>query len=155
MKKLPITLYPDPLLRKKAATVDPAQIPDMQDLVDDMILTMKEEDGIGLAAPQVGKSIRLIVIAYKKAPLVLINPTISKLSFRKEAAEEGCLSIPGVSGIVKRHKHLTFSGHDRNGQIISGRAEGLFARVLQHEVDHINGILFIDRSEKITHEELT
>lgn len=131
-----------------------SEIHELQTLIDDMAETMKKADGIGLAAPQVGHSIRLILVAQEQKPLVLINPELSNHSFRKEMAEEGCLSIPGVFGTVKRHRRLLWRGYDRNGKKIEGEASGLFARVLQHEVDHIDGILFIDRVKKITHGKL-
>lgn len=152
MKTLQLTLYPNPLLRKKAESINTEFIASLSPIIDDMIHTMKKEDGVGLAAPQIGKSIRLFVVAYKDSALTLINPTFKKMSFRKDSAEEGCLSIPGVSGIVKRHKRLLFEALDRNGKKFSGEAEGLFARILQHEMDHINGILFIDRASKILHD---
>jgi len=148
---LPLSYYPDPILRKKAVPIDPSTIPELGELIEAMTATMFEKDGIGLAAPQIGKSIRLIVIAHKEGPLALINPELFHLSFSKESAEEGCLSIPGVAGIVKRHKRLDFRALDKNGKKIEGAAEGLFARVLQHEIDHLNGVLFIDRSKEITH----
>jgi len=150
-KLLQLNYYPDPFLRKKAKEINPRSIDVMQEFIDDMVLTMKEKDGVGLAAPQVGQSIRLIVIAYKDGPFVLINPELSNFSFRKNIAEEGCLSIPGVNGTVKRNNKVTFRGLDRNGRAIQGVAEGFFARVLQHEVDHLDGILFIDRVQEITH----
>lgn len=153
-KTLPLTYYPDPFLRKKAADVDPTKIPELQELFQDMIQTMHEKDGVGLAAPQVGVSIQAAVIAYKDGPLIIINPVLSHFSFRKETAEEGCLSVPGVNGLVKRSKKVLFKALNENGQLIEGTAEGYFARVLQHEVDHLNGILFIDRAKKITHGKL-
>lgn len=146
-----LTYYPDPLLRKKAANVDVQTIASLQSLFDDMIDTMKKKDGIGLAAPQIGVSQRIIVINHADGPLVIVNPTLSRLSLRKQTAEEGCLSIPEVFGTVRRHLLLSYEGFDRNGKKIKGKAKGLFARVLQHEVDHINGVLFIDRVIKITH----
>jgi peptide deformylase len=153
-KLLPLNYYPDPFLRKKAKEIDQASIRTLQEFIDDMARTMKEKDGVGLAAPQVGQSIRLIVIAYKDGPFVLINPELSGFSFRKNATEEGCLSIPGINGTVERYNKVKFRGLNRNGHVISGVAEGFFARILQHEVDHLDGILFIDRAKEITHGKL-
>jgi len=153
-KTLPIICYPDPFLRKRASNVDPVQIPALQGLFANMVQTMREKDGIGLAAPQIGLSLQVTVISYKDGPLILINPELSQFSFKKETAEEGCLSIPGINGLVKRSKKLTFKALNEKGQIIEGIAEGLFARVLQHEIDHLNGVLFIDRAKKITHGKL-
>lgn len=151
---LPLTVYPDPLLRRVAEEIPRNLIASYGMLAQQMIQTMYSDDGIGLAAPQIGKSIRLIVVSTKEKPLVLFNPKLSKFSLRKEILEEGCLSIPGVWGSVRRHKRLRWEGYDENGNPISGTAEGLFARVLQHEVDHINGVLFIDRVIEITRGEL-
>lgn len=113
-----------------------------------MINTMRRSQGIGLAAPQVGVSQRLIVIAFQKEPLILFNPEISKKSFKKESGEEGCLSVPGVFGLVKRHYKISVAALDKSEKKINFVAEGMLARVIQHEVDHLNGILFIDRIKK-------
>ena len=151
---LTLTIYPDPLLRRRAESVPIESISSYRNFAKQMITTMFENDGVGLAAPQVGASLRLIVVSTKDKPLVLFNPKLSKLSFRKEQTEEGCLSIPGVYGTVKRHRSLRWEGYDEQGAFISGTADGLFARVLQHEVDHINGVLFIDRVTNITRGEM-
>jgi peptide deformylase len=148
--KLALTIYPDPLLRKKARDCAKNEIAQLQNFFDSMIETM-HDGGVGLAAPQVGKSLRIIVVDHSDGPKVIINPVLTKFSFRKDIAEEGCLSIPGVWGTVKRSKQVSYKGLDRNGKSIEGIAKGLFARVLQHEVDHIDGILFIDRVITITH----
>jgi len=154
-KILSLNVYPDPFLRKKAKQIDPASINEIQEFIDDMVRTMQEKENcVGLAAPQVGQSIRIIVIAYKDGPFVLINPELSGFSFRKNITEEGCLSIPGINGTVERHNKVKFRGLDRNGATLEGVAEGFFSRILQHEVDHLDGILFIDRAKEITHGKL-
>ncbi|PIR94858.1 peptide deformylase [Candidatus Falkowbacteria bacterium CG10_big_fil_rev_8_21_14_0_10_37_6] len=142
-KILPIVIYPDKTLRITCKNID--KIDDkIRRLVLDMELTMKEKDGIGLAAPQIGKEIRLIVINTKDGPIAMINPKITKKSWKKELGEEGCLSIPDFFGGVKRHKKINLIYTDKNGNKIRLAAEGLFARVIQHEIDHLNGVLFID-----------
>lgn len=145
---LKIITNPNPILRKKAAGVTNPLAPDIQKLIPEMIKIMKASDGIGIAAPQVGESIQLIVVNTKDGPLVLFNPKIISKSFRKEDQEEGCLSVPGVFGIVKRHKKVKVNALDIKGKETKINAQGLFARVLQHEIDHINGILFIDKAAR-------
>ncbi len=146
---LPIIIHPDPILRQKAAEISQIS-PEIGLLIDDMIQTLKEEKGLGLAAPQVGKSIRLIIIAVKDEPLALINPEICQKSWRKNNEEEGCISIPGVFGIVRRANQVLVKAQNRRGEKIEITGKGLLARVLQHEIDHLHGILFIDKTIKIT-----
>lgn len=159
--KLPVWTIFDPAQRSAltvaADGVDVATIGDtaFQRLVDDLVATMRQAQGIGLAAPQVGRSIRLAVISADVdsqllQPLVLINPRLSELSPEQETGEEGCLSIPGVYGQVRRSRQLTLQAFDRLGQQYTLRAAHLLARVIQHEVDHLAGVLFIDRAEAIT-----
>ncbi|MBI2984550.1 MAG: peptide deformylase [Candidatus Kerfeldbacteria bacterium] len=125
-----------------------------QQLIDDMAQTMVHARGIGLAAPQIGQSMRLAVIdggvAQQTEPLVLINPVVKQSTPNQEAMEEGCLSIPGVFGLVPRPTGLSMTALDRRGATISLNAVGLLARVIQHEIDHLNGRLFIDRVTRIT-----
>ena len=147
---LKIITHPHPTLRQKAADVPLEEIKNLQGFIRDMEKIMIEHDGLGLAANQVNVLKRVIVINTKNGPLALINPKLSRKSFKKAEAEEGCLSIPGVYGLVKRHFSLRLSGYTKQGEPIDFKAEGMFARVIQHEVDHINGILFIDRTKKIT-----
>jgi peptide deformylase len=110
---------------------------------------MVKQDGVGLAAPQIGKSIQLIVIYFKESTLVIINPKIIKKSFSKVWGEEGCLSVPDKFGEVKRHKKITIIYTNENGQKQQLAAKDMLARVIQHEIDHLNGILFIDKARKI------
>ena len=148
-KKLKIIKHPHPTLSTKAEEVPKKEITKQGRFIDDMIKTMHEANGIGLAAPQVDVSKRIIVISTKDGPLALINPKLTRKSFKKEEGEEGCLSIPGLFGLVKRHYSVTAIGYNSDGAKVSFKASGLFARVLQHEQDHIDGILFINRTKKI------
>lgn len=140
----------NPILRKKSDTIKNPMDSDVQEFIPDLVKMMLEEDGIGIAAPQVGKSIQMIIVNQKDGPLVLINPKVKSKSMRTEIAEEGCLSVPGIFGLVKRSKKAKVEALDRNGKSVTIKAEGLFARVLLHEIDHLNGILFIDKVIKKT-----
>lgn len=147
---LKIITHPHPTLRQKAKAVPVDEIKNLQGFIQDMEKTMIARDGLGLAANQVDVAKQIIVINTKDGVLALINPKLSRKSFKKVEAEEGCLSIPGVFGIVKRHFTLHVAAYNKHGEAVNIKAEGLFARVIQHEVDHINGILFIDHTKKIT-----
>ncbi|MBI5466790.1 MAG: peptide deformylase [Candidatus Kerfeldbacteria bacterium] len=145
------------MLRTRAVEVPAATITtaDFQYLIDDMVKTMHQANGIGLAAPQVGNSIRLAVISPDAdpslhQPLVLINPILTDHSPDQERGEEGCLSVPKVYGLVDRARRVTVKALDRTGQPFTLVGTGLLARVMQHEVDHLNGTLFIDRTDRIT-----
>lgn len=145
-----------PVLRQRAAEIPPAQMqsPQMQRLIDDMIETMIDYEGIGLAAPQVFEPLRLIVLGNPDPdpqdeaaiPLtVLFNPQFTSLSPEHLDAWEGCLSIPQLRGVVPRSATVEVRGYDREGRAVELEAEELFARVLQHEIDHLDGVLFPDR----------
>ena len=147
-------------LRKRADEVTNFDDPTLQKLIDDMIPTMYEKDGIGLAANQVNATVRVAVIVpnpqkfeeYRKTrdeALVIINPIITEHSATRELGEEGCLSVPGFVGDVKRWKTVTVSFQDRTGKQQTMKASGLFAKVFQHEIDHLDGILFVDRAENV------
>lgn len=158
--KLPLWLLREPdqaqLLRRVAEQISLSHIQDpaFQVLIDEMVLTMHQARGVGLAAPQIGQSIRLAVIDGQAnehvEPYVLINPSISQVSSDQIDMEEGCLSIPRVFGVVPRANRLTLSAFDRFGKPYRLAAEGFFARVIQHELDHLNGKLYIDRATEIT-----
>ena len=126
--KLEVIKHPNEILQKKSAIVEEIT-PDIQQLIFDMSETMVKEDGIGLAAPQIGKNIRLIIVNTKSGPTAYINPKITYKSFRKEIAEEGCLSIPGKFGNVKRHKVVRVKALNKNGKEIKLKAKGLLARI--------------------------
>jgi len=152
MSILKIAINPDPVLRKIAKEIDKKDFDTkwMKDFFVDMAETMINRDGIGLAAPQVSESIRLIVVNTKTGPMIMINPVIRKKSLIKEWDEEGCLSVPHTFGQVRRHKVIRVSFVDEVGQSRQIEARGLLARVIQHEIDHLDGILFIDKAKKIT-----
>jgi peptide deformylase len=142
-----------PTLRKVAKRVSPKEIGDplFQQLIDDMFETMYAAPGVGLAAPQVNVSKRLFVMDVhddEHEPMVVINPKIEVLSDEVEL-REGCLSVPGMVGEIVRFKHAAVSGLDRNGEKIRIEGDGLLAQCIQHEVDHLNGALYIDRAANL------
>jgi peptide deformylase len=143
-----IHTWPDEVLRRKAAPVEDFG-EELQRLVDDMLETMYAAPGIGLAAPQVGISKRLLVIDTSSDTepgdlVVLANPVLFEAEDPVEA-EEGCLSVPDYTAKVKRARRVAVRGHNRHGQPVEVRGEELLARALQHEIDHLEGTLFIDR----------
>lgn len=150
MSLLHLVYYPSPFLRKTSAPVLHYDFKNFKTLIEDMAETMAHHNGIGLAAPQIGKNIRLVMIKTQEGILTLINPEIIKSSRKKETSEEGCLSIPGTFGLVERSMTIKISALLSNGKKIIFHGDGLFSRVIQHEIDHINGILFIDRTSRIT-----
>lgn len=141
-----------PTLRQTAEPVDLAQVsdPEFQQLIDDMIETMHDADGVGLAAPQIGLSRQLFVYLHfddsgDSEEKALLNPAIEPEKGNMVEDWEGCLSIPDLHGLVPRHPAVWVHGHDRHGNVVRYRADGLNARILQHEFDHLNGIVFLDR----------
>ena len=154
MAVLKVRKYGDPVLRRRAAPVREIT-PEIRRIVDDMIETMYDEVGIGLAAPQVGISLRLIVIADEEGRSVqaLLNPAIVDQG-GAATGEEGCLSIPGVFAQVARAAWVTVAAHAVDGKPLTINARGLRARVLQHEIDHLDGILFIDRVDAVTRDRI-
>lgn len=153
-KPLPIVLYPHPVLKKRAREVTREELlagkageVDLRELVERMLATMYEADGIGLAAPQVGIGLRLWVADPSKernAAVLVINPVLSELHGTQEE-EEGCLSLPEIRAHVKRYQRLVVSGLDSRGEPLSIPAADLLARIVQHETDHLDGILFIQK----------
>lgn len=141
-----IIKYPNPILRKKAEEIKEIT-PEIEKIAEDLTETMLESDpeGVGLAAPQVGVSKRIFIAQTDSGPAVFINPKIVKKSIKIEKAEEGCLSLPKVWLNVKRARSVEFESIDINGKKMKTKAEGIFARILQHEIDHLNGILIIDK----------
>jgi peptide deformylase len=156
MSLLKILSYPDPRLRKRSVQVERMD-KEIEKLLDDMIETMYKAPGVGLAAPQVGINLRVIVIdvsvKQEGTPglIQLINPEIFS-SEAKQVEEEGCLSIPGFSSEVRRKATVKVQGLDRSGKLIEIEGSGLLARAFQHEIDHINGILYIDRLSRLKRE---
>jgi peptide deformylase len=143
---LPIIKYPNEILRQKAKEVENPKSREIASLVLDMLETMEKNDNaLGLAATQVGALVRLCIIKFNGKIYVLINPKIKSKSWKKEVKEEGCLSFPGKFIFIKRPKKITVEALDKNGNKIIIKAEGLLARAFFHEIDHLDGILFIDR----------
>lgn len=150
-KLLPIKVFNCPILRQKTRELkaEELQNKEIKQLLLDMGKTMLEKDGLGLAAPQIGQSIRVAVINTQDGVLVLINPKILKKSWKKIIMEEGCLSLPEVFGLVRRPANVSLTALTPDGKKIKFTAKGMFARVIQHEVDHLDGILFIDKAKEI------
>ncbi len=147
MAKLEIKIYPDPSLRKKARQV--AKVGEAErKLAYDMIETMRFANGVGLAAPQLGINKRIIVVedaeGDNRIALTLINPKITQKKGKVKFCE-GCLSLPGVSSDVVRPEFITVEALNLDGDLLKINAEGLFARIIQHEIDHLDGELFIDK----------
>jgi peptide deformylase len=146
-RMLQVRIFGDPILRKTAKRIDQFD-EKLIVFIDEMMETMKVADGVGLAANQVGKEMQLVVIDVtggEEAPIVLINPVITEKSENMEECDEGCLSLPDISLPVKRHATVSVTAQDRHGNEFSiEKAEGFLARALQHEIDHLKGILFID-----------
>jgi peptide deformylase len=155
-----IVTIPEPVLRKKARKVTDFG-PELQTLIDDMVETMREAPGVGLAAPQVDELVRVIVVEYAEEPeddeenrkppklYTMVNPEITRISEEKETGVEGCLSIPGFVGEVERHVAIMVRGQNRHGQPMRVKADGWLARIFQHEIDHLNGVLFTDLTDKV------
>lgn len=150
MAILKIARLGHPVLLGRADEVPDPATPEMRRLVADMAETMVDAGGIGLAAPQVHVPLRLFLWRDGETLRVLFNPVITPLGPETEAAWEGCLSIPGLRGRVDRPARVAWSGLDENGQPVSGEAEGLSARVLQHENDHLDGVLYLSRMRDLT-----
>jgi peptide deformylase len=154
MAVLRVRRYGDPVLRRRAREVE-AVTPDIRRLVDDMTDTMYDEVGIGLAAPQVGASLRLMVVGDEdnRGVQALVNPVIAAQG-GSVTAEEGCLSLPGIFAPVPRAEWVTLEAQDLDGTRVSITARGLRARVFQHEIDHLDGVLFIDRLEPVVRDRI-
>ena len=152
----PLIILPDPVLRQVSKPIERVDA-DLQRLVDDMLETMYDAPGIGLAAIQVGVPRRMLVIdlskeGEEKQPLVFINPEIVSSSDDRSVYEEGCLSIPDYYAEVERPAKVTVKYLDREGKEQSVEADGLLATCLQHEIDHLNGVLFIDHISRLKRE---
>jgi peptide deformylase len=159
MAILPIRTLPEPVLRQKSKRISNIDS-SVRRLIADMRETMHTARGVGLAAPQVGTLLRLIIIGIpEEEDIVLINPQIVRRSGER-LVDEGCLSVPGYVGQIKRAESVTAKGRDQNGKEMRIKADNLLAQALEHEIDHLNGILYIDHLEsmdklrKITPEEI-
>ena len=157
---LPVITIPDQVLRRKARKL--SRVTDeTRELIQNMIETMRDEPGVGLAAPQVGISERIIVVEYTEenedpdAPPAepklyrLVNPEIKRHSRRTVEGTEGCLSIPGYVGTVDRYESVTVKGLNHQGDPVQIKAKGWLARIFQHEIDHLDGVLYIDRANEM------
>lgn len=157
MSLLKVVRLGDPVLRRVAEPIADPTDPQVRQLAESMILTMFEAPGVGLAAPQVGESIRMIVMRImadrsataeepeRRQVMALINPEVEALGSETELGWEGCLSAPPLRGVVPRAQRVRFRGFLPDGQLIQGEASGFQARILQHEVDHLDGIVYLDR----------
>jgi peptide deformylase len=151
-----IITLPNPTLRRRARKVSDFG-PELQKLIDDMVETMRQAPGVGLAAPQVDIPLRVIVIEFgdeegENVPpklYSLVNPEIIRSASETVLGTEGCLSIPGVVGDVERASSVTVKGLNRQGKPIKVKANGWLARIFQHEIDHLEGVLFVDKAEKV------
>jgi peptide deformylase len=151
----PIRMLGDPVLRQVARPVDPAELPALQAFIDDLVETMHHAHGAGLAAPQIGESVQIAAVHVDKNPrypykppfplTIFVNPVLSVLSDEAEDVYEGCLSVPDLRGVVRRAMHVRVDALDRHGRPFSVEARGLTAGTFQHEFDHLQGKLFVDR----------
>lgn len=157
-----LTKMGNPILRERAREVTAGELrtPEIRQLLDDMAETMREANGAGLAAPQVGEGLRILAASRpsrrkdeedegEDTLVLLVNPEIVKASREGYVDWEGCLSIPNVWGMVPRHTGIVVEAWDPDGKPVTMKAEGYFARILQHEIDHLDGILFLDRMEDL------
>ena len=164
MAVLKVAKLGNPILRQISKQVNLKELTDqqgeLQEFIDDMIDTMREEDGVGLAAPQVNRSLQIVVLEYENnerypgessIPVtVLVNPVLSDYGEEKSLGWESCLSLIDFRGLVPRSTSVTLKAYDRDGDRIEKRATGFEAVVLQHEIDHLNGKVFLDRMEDLT-----
>jgi peptide deformylase len=149
MATMKIMVEPAPILRERAREITGEEISSgkFKSLISDMIETMKSADGVGLAAPQVGERVRIFIAMSPEGPLALINPVITQKSWKTALGEEGCLSVPGRWDKVKRFKSVKVRALTADGDPVEFEAKDMLARIIQHEIDHLDGILFIDKVE--------
>ncbi len=157
---LNIITIPVPSLRERSEEVSPRKLKEakLQKFMEELIPTMYADEGIGIASPQVGVNLRICIIGKAAFPkrhehagkdLILVNPEWQKIGKKMIKESEGCLSVPGAYGPVKRYKDILVFGQNEQGEKLEFEAHGFLARVVQHEVDHLNGILYIDRAEEL------
>jgi peptide deformylase len=148
--KLNIVTYPDKILRTKLKKVDNFNDPQLAKIIKEMKKAMIKYDGIGLAANQVGLDMRLIIVNTEDGPTAFINPKIKNKSLLKQKFDEGCLSFPDITGFISRPQKITLEYQDENGNQKKIKTQKLMSTVFQHELDHINGIIFTDKIKKFT-----
>ena len=156
----PILKMGDPRLLRVSEPIKEFDTPALHELIKDMFETMQHANGAGLAAPQIGVNLQLVIFGFKQNPrypdapnvpeTVLINPVLTPLSDETDDAWEGCLSVPGMRGLVPRWSRLRYEGYDQFGKKISREVDGFHARVVQHETDHLHGILYPTRIKDLT-----
>ncbi|MBT6120179.1 peptide deformylase [bacterium] len=144
MARLVVVQYPNPILKQQTEKIIVFD-ERLKSLISDMFETMKANSGLGLAGPQVGILEKIFVLKYKRKKMVIINPVIDFFSDKKEIGEEGCLSIPNRQVHVERSVSVKMTAQNELGKVVEIKEKGLMARILQHEVDHLNGILILDR----------
>ena len=144
---LDIRTFGDPVLKTRAAPVESFD-ESLAHLTQDMLATMRDKEGVGLAANQVGRLKRVLVAAVEDEEYVIVNPVLTNRAETTEKASEGCLSIPGIQVDVERPISVTVSAQDVSGKPLHLEASGLLARILQHEVDHLDGVLILDRTDR-------
>ena len=144
---LDIRMFGDPVLKTRASPVESFD-GSLSNLAEDMLATMREHEGVGLAANQVGRLKRILVAALEEDEFVLVSPVVEEAAETTEKELEGCLSIPGIQVEVDRPTAITVSGQDASGSPLKIEASGLLARILQHEIDHLDGVLILDRTNR-------
>ncbi len=144
---LEMRTFGDPVLKTRAAPVEDFDDA-LERLAEEMLATMREQEGVGLAANQVGRLKRILVAAVEDDEYVLVNPVIEEASETTTSGPEGCLSIPGIQVVVERPTVIKISGRDVSGEPTKIEVEGLLARIFQHEVDHLDGVLILDRTDR-------
>ena len=151
-EKRTIVREPNIVLRTRARELSREEIASQKtkDIIADMLRVMGEENGVGIAAPQVGESVRVLIAETPEGPRAFVNPVITRASWGRALSEEGCLSVPGIFGLVKRHKSVTVKATTIEGKQETIKADGLLSIIFQHEIDHLDGILFIDKVVKYT-----
>ena len=149
---LDIRTFGDPVLKTRAAPVETFD-GSLARLTEDMLATMRENDGVGLAANQVGRLKRVLVASVEDEDFVIVNPVIDDRSTTTEREPEGCLSIPGINVEVDRATVVTVTGQDVTGEPLRIEAKDMLARVLQHEIDHLDGVLILDRTDRHSRKE--
>ena len=144
---LEMRTFGDPILKTRAAPVEDFD-ESLERLAEEMLVTMREQEGVGLAANQVGRLKRILVAALEEDEYVVVNPVVEATDGATETGSEGCLSIPGIQVEVERPVAITLSGQDASGRPLRIEAEGLLARIFQHEVDHLDGVTILDRTDR-------